>query len=253
MGNLKAAGLRRVEDAPIGDHGSHTLAVVHGGPGTYQLVAVRQVDHVHVGAKHVRFGDHEPGAVPIVVEPVGDSASVFVEHVGIIFARVIENEIIGDEDGVERPFDRLRLPDQRAVPCIQATYVAVLRGFVGLVRTAQVQPSVFAGHGAASGHVVLGGRPEHLAGHGVQGGGQALVPRLAPSLCCVAEEGGVVNGIAHQAQSGIVPARAQVREIPAPQLFARLDIPSAHQGLIVSGVAGVVMEVNPIGYFLLRR
>ena len=85
-----------------------------------------------------------------------------------------EDELVGDGDDVDGGGDRVGLPDEGAVPGVEAPDVALLGFFVRLVIPAQVEPAVAAGDGAAGGDVVLGGLPEDLAGGGVEAGGDAV-------------------------------------------------------------------------------
>ena len=158
---------------------------------------------------------------------------------------VREDVVLAHGDDVDGRGDGLGLPNERAVGRVEAPDVPVLGSVAGPVVSTQVEPSVGRRDGAAGGHVVVGGRPEDLAGGRIERGGDASRARLPASLGGVAEEGRVIEHAVGQAHARVVAAGPQAGEVLLPHLPARVEVPRPQKRLVVHRVVRVVVGVDP--------
>src|SRR5262249_38405869 len=157
-------------------------------------------------------GHGEPAAGVVVIDPADYLAGQPVEHVATSAKGIGEDELLAHCNDVEGGGDGVGLPDERAVPGVQAPPAPGAGAVAGLVVAAEIEAAITRGKGAFGGDEVFGRQPDDVAGLRVKAGGQAVVVRrqaAASSLARrIAEERGIEQLAVQQAEAAVVTASA---------------------------------------------
>ena len=111
--NLKTVRLGCIENPAVGYNRPDTFSRVDAWTGRNHLIAGRDVDHVHVGTKHIRLRQAESRTGVFFVEGGSKLAGVLVYYMARLACRAMnENRIPSYCDNVDRFAYRVRPPEQ---------------------------------------------------------------------------------------------------------------------------------------------